>query len=29
MAQQQNPSTIEAMPSAAGVEQINPIPPSG
>ena len=28
MAQQQNPSTIEAMPSAAGVEQINPIPPA-
>ena len=28
MAQQQNPSTIEAMPSAAGVEQVNPIPPA-
>jgi len=28
MAQQQNPSTSEAMPSAAGVEQVNPIPPA-
>ena len=28
MAQPQNPSTIGAMPSAAGIEQVNPIPPA-